>query len=161
MFADLVNGPIANKAMKEGRYAEAAKHYELSAGSAYDARESTSMRMCALLAVKAYSKVPDTTNAIRFALQTIEALKAIGLPPVDQKGFAKKALEELRQYDHHAAADDLSTRVGQIFGAEWHDPAAPRLPAFCPSCGAPVKPAEVVRPTPSTIACKFCGGSLG
>ncbi len=66
----------------------------------------------------------------------------------------------MRLHGFAADADELSAHVGQLLGAAWNDPAAPKLPAFCSSCGSPVKPAEVVRPTPSTVACRYCGASL-
>lgn len=149
----------ANTAMEEGRYAEAARLYEASAVECHRASEPLWMKMNALLAVKAYVHAADPANAVRFATATVEAIQAGGHAP-EVPGFAAKALESMRLHGFAADADALSAHVGQLVGAAWNDPAAAKFPAFCSNCGAAVKPAEVVRPTPSTVACRYCGASL-
>jgi hypothetical protein len=149
----------ANAAMEAGRYAEAATLYEKSAAECYTAGEPLWMQLSALLAVKAYVLAGDPKNAVRFAQATVDAIHGGGKEP-EVPGFAAKALESVRLHGFAADADALSAYVGQLLGAAWNDLAAPKLPAFCSSCGAAVKPAEVVRPTPSTVACRYCGASL-
>jgi len=153
------DAPAALEAMKAGRYLEAGQLFERSAIAAHQAGDLLSKKMSALLSVKAYSKGGDAANAVRFASVTFDVLLAAGLA-VDATSFAKKALEDIRLYDLTVAADQFSAYVGKVVGPKWHDPAAPQLPAFCSSCGGAVKPAEVVRPTPSTVPCRFCGVSL-
>jgi hypothetical protein len=151
--------PAALEAMQAGRYVEAAQLFERAAIAAHQAGDLLSKKMSATLSVKAYSKGGDAANAVRFASATFDVLLAAGLA-VDATSFAKKVLADIRLYDQNVAADELSAYVGKVLGAKWHDPAAPQLPGFCSSCGGVVKPAEVVRPTPSTVACRFCGASL-
>jgi hypothetical protein len=149
----------ANEAMAAGRYLEAGALYERSAISSYSAGEVVWQKMGALLAVKAYALGGDPQNAVRFAIATVDVLKTSGRAP-EVPGFANKLLETLRTQGHGAAAEALSAHVGELIGAAWHDPHAPKLPAFCSACGGKVKPAEVVRPTPTTVACRYCGVSL-
>ena len=145
--------------MQAGRYAEAGALFEKCAIDAYRAGEIPDMKLNAALSVKSYAMAGDAANAARFASATVDALAGAGRTP-EIHGFATKVLESMRVRGQAAAADEVSKHVGQVVGATWNDPAAPQLPAFCPSCGAAVKPAEIVRPTPSTVACKYCGGSL-
>jgi hypothetical protein len=149
-------GP-ANAAMEAGRYAEAAALYERGAIASFNAKEMLQLKMCAALAIKAYAMAGDGANATRFARSTIDALKS---RPPEIPGFMRKVLVSMRDHGLPAEADAVSAYVGEVLGAAWQDPNTPKLPAFCSACGAPVKPAEVVRPTPSTVACKFCGASL-
>jgi hypothetical protein len=158
MFLAPEVGP-ANDAMAAGRYGEAGALYERAAIASHGAGDVLMTKMNGALAVKAYAKGGDPKNAVRFAIATVDALKAGGHVP-EIAGFATKCLESLRVQGHSADADVLSAHVGQAVGAAWSDPNAPKLPAFCSSCGAAVKPAEVVRPTPSTVACHYCGASL-
>lgn len=145
--------------MKAGQYLEAAQLFERSAIASHQAADREQTKINALLAVKAYAKGGDGASVVRFASSTVDVLLA-SHPGIEASSFAKNALEDIRLYDQHAAAEAFSAYVGKVVGAGWHDPAAPALPAFCPGCGAAVKPAEVVRPTPSTLACRYCGGSL-
>jgi hypothetical protein len=148
----------ANNAFAAGRYAEAAQLYERCANASYQAQELLSLKLEAHLAIKAWAYAGDPKNAVRFATATVDLLKRIAGEP-DIRTFATRSLETLRTQGHHADADVLSAHVSSILPS-FSDPNAPRLPSFCFNCGAAVKPAEVVRPTPSTIACKFCGASL-
>lgn len=146
-------------AMNEGSYLKAAPLFERSSIAAYRAGEIPSMKLSASLSIKAYAMGGDAQNAERMARASVDALAAAGRKP-EIPGFANRVLESLRTRGLHPAADALSQHVSALMGSGFSDPAAPQLPAFCPSCGAAVKPAEVVRPTPSTVACRFCGGSL-
>jgi hypothetical protein len=148
----------ANAAMQAGRYAEAAPLYERAAIASQHSGEMLQVKMCAALAIKAYAMAGDGANAVRFAKATVDVLKS---RPPEIPGFMRKALESMRDHGLSAEADVVSAYIGEVLGAAWQDPSAPKLPAFCSACGAPVRPAEVVRPTPSTVACKFCGASLG
>jgi len=151
--------PQALAAMNEGRYLDAAVLFERSAIHAYRANELPSMKLSASLSIKAYAMGGDAANAERLAKATVDALAAASRGP-EIPGFATRVLESLRSRSLGGVADAVSQHVGAVVGPSWNDPATPKLPAFCPSCGAAVKPAEVVRPTPSTVACKYCGGSL-
>jgi hypothetical protein len=148
----------ANEAFAAGRYAEAATLYEQAAYSAHRAGDLLAIKMGANLAVKAWAYAGDGATAARFAMSVVDLLKTMGREP-DIRGVASKALESLRAQGHLADAAALSAHVGASITG-WHDPNAPQLPAFCTHCGAPVRPDEVLRPTPVTFACKFCGGSL-
>ncbi len=148
----------ANDAMSQGRYAEAAGLYERAAYAAHQANDLLGTKMGAHLAIKAFAHAGDPKNAVRIAISTVDLFKTIAGEP-DIRSFATKALDTLRTQGHHADADAFSAHVLTLVPT-WSDPNAPQLPAFCTTCGAAVKPAEVVRPTPSTVACSYCGGSL-
>jgi len=150
-------GP-ANEAMAAGRYAEAGSLYERASDASRVAGDHLTLRMMAALAVKGYGMAGDASNGLRIAIATVDVLVSMELLP-EIPGFARKALQALRTQGHAAAADELSAHVGRAVPT-WSDPDAPKLPAFCSACGAAVKPAEIVRPTPSTIACHYCGASL-
>ena len=149
----------AQAAFEDGRYAEAAPLYERAAVATHAAGEALMWKMTAIVAVKAYALAGDPANALRFATSTLDVLHSGGHAG-EVPGIAKKCLEALRAQGHGAQADALSAHVGQLMGGQWSDPDAPKLAAFCVSCGAAVKPAEVVRPTPTTVACRYCGVSL-
>jgi hypothetical protein len=151
-------GP-ATAAFEEGRYAEAAPLYERAAIATHAAGDPLMWKMTAIVAVKAYAMAGDPSNAVRFATQTFDVLRSGG-HGAEVPGVAKKCLESLRAQGHAAEADALSAHVARLMDGKWNDPDAPRLVAFCASCGAAVKPAEVVRPTPTTVACRYCGASL-
>lgn len=146
-------------AMNAGRYPEAGALFERSSIHAYRANEIPSMKLSASLSIKAYAMGGDAANAERMAKASVDALAAAGRN-AEIPGFATRVLESLRVRNLGGVADSVSAHVSACVGGGFHDAAAPQLPAFCSSCGAAVKPAEVVRPTPSTVACKFCGGSL-
>jgi hypothetical protein len=158
MFMPDEVGP-ANAAMETGRYAEAGSLYERAAVEAHRAGDTLVLRMMAVLAVSAYVRAGDIPSAMRFATATVDLLQSVGMVP-EIPGVARKMLNALRDQGHPSEADALSARVGQIVGAAWSDPGAPKLAAFCSSCGAAVKPAEIVHPTPSTSACRYCGANL-
>jgi hypothetical protein len=151
------------EAMSAGRYAEAAPGFERCARMAHACGDVMEMKMSANNAVTAFAHASDPTNALRLATEIVDLL-ASASAGADRRseipGFARHALESLRTQAHFAQADALSAHVAQRMGGAWSDAGAPRLAAFCPSCGAAVKPAEVVRPTPSTVACRYCGASL-
>lgn len=157
MFVAPELGP-ANAAFEAGRYPEAAQLYERCASAAHQAQDLLAIKAGALMAVKSWAYAGDPKNAVRFATSTVELFKTSGREP-DIRSFATKILDILRGQGHHADADAFSAHVRSVVPT-WTDPNAPQLPAFCSACGAVVKPAEVVRPTPSTVACKFCGASL-
>ncbi len=146
-------------AMSAGRPLEAAPLFERSAIHAYKANEMLSMKLSASLAIKAYAMAGDAPNAERMARASVDAFAAAGRR-AEIPGFATRVLEMLRSRGLGAVADAVSQHISGVMGTGFQDPAAPQLPAFCSSCGAAVKPAEVVRPTPSTVACSFCGASL-
>jgi hypothetical protein len=150
-------GP-ANDAFAASRYVEAAQLYERAAYSAHQAKELLGIKAASLMAVKAWAYGGDGANALRFATSVIDLFKTIAQEP-DIRSYASKTLAMLRDQGLHAYADTLSAHVGAVVPT-WTDPNAPQLPASCGTCGALVKPAEVVRPTPSTVACKYCGASL-
>jgi len=146
-------------AMEGGRYLQAAALFEEGAIAAYQAGELTTMKMSTALSIKAYAMGGDGASVVRFASSAIDALAAAGRVP-EISGFATKLLRDIRAQGQPAAADAFSAHVSSVVGAGFSDPDAPKLAPFCPSCGAAVKPADVVRPTPSTVACPFCGASL-
>lgn len=150
-------GP-ANAAMDGGRYAEAGSLYEGAAEESRAAGDTLTFRMMAVLAVKAYGRAGDPENAVRLAISTVDLLQSLAMIP-EIPGVAHKMLAALRAQGHAASADGISAHVAEVVGAAWIDTGT-KLPAFCASCGAPVKPAEIVRPSPSTIACRDCGASL-
>lgn len=150
----------ALEAMNAGRYGDAAPRFEWAANSALavgDGPLHTTIN--ALNAIKAYATAGDPKNAIRFATAWLDQLRRAGRAP-EIPAFAGKTLESLRAHGQAADADAYSAHVAGMLGSAWSDPGAPKLPAFCGSCGAIVKPAEVVRPTPTTVACRYCGASL-
>ena len=157
MFVAPELGP-ANDAMGAGRYAEAAQLYERCAYAAHQANDLLGVKMGAGMAIKAWAHAGDPKNAVRIATSTVDLLKTIAHEP-DVRSFATKTLDSLRTQGYHADADAFSAHVHTVVPT-WSDPNAPQLPAFCSACGAVVKPAEIVRPTPSTVACKYCGASL-
>ena len=145
--------------MTAGKYAEAGALFERCALDEYRGGHFLEMKISAALAVKAYSMSGDGANALRFGKAAVDAFAAASRVP-EIAGFANKALESLRTRGQAAAAEELSKHISDVVGSAWSDPAMPQLPAVCASCGAVVKPAEVVRPTPTTVACKYCGASL-
>ena len=149
----------AQKAFDAGRYSDAAAEFEKSTAECHEAGDAIWAKMYALLAVKAHVHAGDGKNALRFAQATVNEIHRQG-HAAEVPGFAANALESMRLHGLAAEAELLSAHVGQLLSGAWSDPAAPKLPAFCSSCGAAVKPAEVVRPTPSTVACRYCGASL-
>jgi hypothetical protein len=149
----------ANDAMDGGRYAEAASLYEGAATESRAAGDTLTFRMMAVLAVKAYGRAGDTENAVRLAVTTVDLLQGLAMIP-EIPGVAHKMLAALRAQGHAVSADGISTHVAQVVGAAWSDAGATKLPAFCASCGAAVKPAEIVHPSPSSVACRYCGASL-
>jgi hypothetical protein len=146
-------------AMSEGRYAEAATSLEWAATAAFGAGDTMSAKVEGNNAVTAFAKAGDSPGALRLATRLVDLFRDANLPR-EIPGFAGHALESLRMNGLAAAADALSAHVKGVMGAAWSDPAAPTLTAFCGSCGAAVKPSEVVRPTPSTVACRYCGASV-
>jgi hypothetical protein len=152
-----VNRALA--AMKEGRYADAAKGLEWAAAAAFGAGDTMEAKIAGNNAVTAFAKAGDSAGALGIATHMVDLFRDANLAG-DIPGFARHALESLRLSGFVAAADALSVHVKGVMGAAWSDPAAPTLAALCPSCGAAVKPSEVVRPTPSTVACRYCGASV-
>jgi hypothetical protein len=149
----------AIEAMKAGRYAEAAPQLEWAAMFAFGVNDVMQVKLMGANAVKAYAQSGDAANAVRLATRIVDLFHGAGRNP-EIPGFAKHALADLRTQGHPQAADALSAHISGVMGGAWSDPDAPKLPAFCSSCGAAVKPAEIVRPTPSTVACHYCGASL-
>jgi hypothetical protein len=155
----LETSKAAMTAMKEGRYAEAATRLEWAATAAFGVGDKMQTKMTGTTAVKAYAMAGDPASALRLATHLVNLFHEAGRNP-EIPGFAKHALESLRNQGYAAEADALSAHIARAMGGAWSDPNAPKLPAFCSSSGAAVKPAEVVRPTPSTVACRYCGASL-
>ncbi len=145
--------------MNAGQYDVAGPLFERCAVDCHRAGDLLAMKLNAALSVKSFAMGADGANAARVAVATVDALAAAGRVP-EIPGFAAKALESMRIRHLAVVADEVSRHVGTVVGSAWNDPAAIKLPAFCTSCGAPVRPAEVTRPTPSTAACNYCGGSL-
>lgn len=149
---------LANAAMDAGKYADAAALYEQASEEARIAGDHLTLRMMVVLGAKAYGMAGDPGKGARFAIATVDLLVTMNLI-AEIPGFARKTLQALRAQGHTASADEFSAHVAQVVPT-WNDPDAPKIPAFCSACGAVVKPAEVVRPTPSTMACRYCGASL-
>ena len=103
-------------------------------------------------AVEAYANAGDPQSALRVAMQIVDLHHAAGRSG-EVARFARLTLKPLRRDGHAAEADAISAYIARATGGAWSDPDAPKLPAFCSNCGAAVKPAEVARPTPTTVAC--------
>jgi hypothetical protein len=161
---DLVPGLVqrtadALAAMQAGRYAEAAPTLELAAITAHRIDDIIDSNLFGSGAVEAYAKAGDMHSAVRVLTQIVDLYRASG-KSTEIARFGRFTLKPLRRDGFAAEADAISAELARLTGGAWHDPDAPKLPAFCSNCGAAVKPAEIVRPTPTTVACHYCGASL-
>jgi hypothetical protein len=149
----------AMEAFQAGRFAEAAPTLQLAAETAVQIGDVMQTNIFGSCAVVGYVKAGDPQAAIRLVMHFVALHQTAGRT-AEAARFGRLSLKPLRRDGHVVEADEISTQLARVLGAAWNDPDAPRLPAFCSNCGAAVKPAEVVRPTPSTVACQYCGGSL-
>jgi hypothetical protein len=156
-YAERTNSALA--ALQAGRFAEAAPTFEWAGLSAQSVDDIINTNIFGSSAVEAYAKAGDMQNALRVATQIVGRYHALGNSP-ELARFMRFVLKPLRRDGYEAAAGAIAAQVATATSGAWSDPEAPKLPAFCSNCGAPVKPAEVVRPTPTTVACHFCGASL-
>lgn len=146
--------------MNQGRFTEAAPLF-LEAALREQARGNDMMfRAHVLVAAKAWVLAAQPNGAWSVAARALESYLAQNRQN-DAVSLMHKIVAMLRERGYGEAADGISWDASRGLGALWADPNAPRLPDHCHQCGAPVRPAEVVRPTPATVACRYCGASLG
>lgn len=161
---DLVPGLLrrlegALSAMQSGRYREAAPVFELVGVTAAKIGDVVEVNLHGSSAVECYLRLGDRDNAFRALRQFVEIhVNAQRVPEAAR--FGRLTIKPLRRDGLTTEADAVSAYLASALGAAWNDPDAPKLPPFCSNCGAAVKVVEVVRPTPSTAACKYCGASL-
>lgn len=149
----------ANALLQEKRYREAAQVFFAGCLAAHARGADLHFRMKASLAAKSWILAGEPNEAWNVAGRILEALVPQGRQR-DALSLLHKIVEDLRAHGFHEAALGVSTDASRALGASWIDDKAPRLPPRCSQCGAPVRPEEVVRPTPVTVACRFCGASL-
>ena len=113
----------------------------------------------ALLAARAWMLAEEPNGAWSIAARVLEEFVPKGRAR-EALSLIHKIVDELREKGYPDVALGVSTDASRVLGELWIDPHAPRLPNHCTQCGAPVRPGEVVRPTPTTVACKYCGASL-
>ena len=150
----------ALEAMQAGRHAEAAPTLELAATTASGMGNVIDLNLFGSSAVEAYARAGAMQKAVQLATDLVGVHQAAGRN-TEVARFMRFTLKPLRRDGLAAEADAIAAAIARATGGAWSDPDAPKLPGFCANCGAAVKPAEVARPTPSTVACRYCGASLG
>jgi hypothetical protein len=143
----------------EHRYREAAPPLLEGAFRDLARGDEGEFTMNALLAAKAWMLAEEPNGAWSVAARVLQELVPTGrarqaLP------LMHKLVQALRERGYPEVAMGVSNDAGRALGTLWVDPDAPRLPNHCVQCGAAVRPAEVTHPTPTTVACKYCGASL-
>lgn len=75
--------------------------------------------------------------------------------------LAHKFVDMFREFGFREIAERRASEAAEAFGDRWIDPGAARLPTHCNQCGAPLRPDQLVRPTPASCACPYCGAPVG
>lgn len=158
----------AHHLMEVGDFSNAAALYEPLADGAQDfglLRQAPHLYLQAARARLYAGQIPESMALLRRGLNLLsDSGRAFAAQQI-----GRRAAEELEQLGHPAQAQEIYRLLENNRFAEnlaGADPAAvsaappARLPLHCPSCGAPLRPDEIVRLNARTAECAYCGGAI-
>lgn len=159
----------AHALMSAGDFSGAAVIYARLAEEAYaHARPRPGVQMD-LAAGHSWLQAGDYAQAVAYARHALHYLLQMRRPG-PALALVEQIVQALTAQGRNAEAQRLQTEVEALLqgaGLPKGEPAAPpaspaaaRLPAACPACGAPIRPAEVEWVAADRAACAYCGAIL-